>query len=251
VKENWMRLACDVTHYEGRKYLTIVDSGPSRFAVWKWISDESAQTVTSNFETVFLEFGPPEELLLDNSATFKSELLTAMCQRWNVRIRYRAAYRASGNAIVERHHSTVKRMAARARMSVLEAAFYYNFLPRDGQIADSCPYRKIYRHRWRCPLQPRKPERTTSSWRTNLQTGDSVLVKPPGARCTTQWRIGTVTCITPEGAVEVDGVHRHVGDIRELPTLENHEENERGSGLSNGYSLRDRATLRPPRRYPE
>jgi len=123
VKENWMRLACDVTHYEGRKYLTIVDSGPSRFAVWKWINDESAQTVTSNFETVFLEFGPPEELLLDNSASFKSELLTAMCQRWNVRIRYRAAYRASGNAIVERHHSTVKRMAARARMSVLEAAF--------------------------------------------------------------------------------------------------------------------------------
>ena len=137
VSKNWERLACDVTHYGAQKFLTMIDSGPSRFVIWKPIAEESARTIVSNFEKVFLEFGPPDELLLDNSATFKSELLVAMCRRWSVKIRYRAAYRASGNGVVERHHRTVKRMAARAGTSVLEAAFYYNFLPREGTNAAS------------------------------------------------------------------------------------------------------------------
>lgn len=263
VSKNWRRLACDVTHYGAHKFLTFVDSGPSRYAIWKPITEESARTVVSNFETVFLEFGPPEELLLDNSATFKSELLVAMCQRWGVQIRYRAAYRASGNGVVERHHRTIKRMAARAGMSVLEAAFYYNFLPREGTNAASCPYRRIFRYRRRCPLQSTKPAKVTAK-KPLFNTGERVVVKPPGARCTTPWRVGTVTSISTDGIVEVDGVHRHVSDIRRLPEssessggsesdLESCNDSEEDSAVvrREPYSLRDRATLQPPRRFPD
>ena len=263
VRRNWNRLACDVTHYGTQKFLTLVDSGPSRFAIWKPIAEESARTVVSNFETVFLEFGPPEELLLDNSATFKSELLVAMCQRWGVRIRYRAAYRASGNGIVERHHRTVKRTAARTGMTVLEAVFYYNFLPREGTNAASCPYRRIFRYRRRCPLQPSKPAKVDTR-RPPFSAGDRVVVKPPGARCTTPWRVGTVTSVTPDGVIEVDGVHRHVGDIRGLPESSESsggsDSDSESSGESEGdsadirrepYCLRDRALLQQPRRFPD
>ena len=240
-----------------------MDSGPSRFAIWKPIAEESARTVVSNFETVFLEFGPPEELLLDNSATFKSELLVAVCQRWGVRIRYRAAYRASGNGIIERHHRTIKRTAARAGMTVLEAVFYYNFLPREGTNAASCPYRRIFRYQRRCPLQPSRPAKVKTG-RPPFSAGDQVVVKPPGARCTTPWRVGTVTSVTPDGVIEVDGVHRHVGDIRGLPESSESsggsESDSESSGESEGdsavicrepYCLRDRALLQPPRRFPE
>ena len=35
VCENWRRVGVDVTHLEGRHYLTIIDCGPSRFAIWR------------------------------------------------------------------------------------------------------------------------------------------------------------------------------------------------------------------------
>ena len=51
-----------------------------------------------------------------------------------------------------------------------------------------------------------------------LKVGDSVYVKPGGARCTTTWRRAHVTRVTPEGAIEVEGLHRHVGDVRHVET---------------------------------
>ena len=34
--KNWIRLACNVTHYKGKTFLTIIDCGPSRYCIWKW-----------------------------------------------------------------------------------------------------------------------------------------------------------------------------------------------------------------------
>jgi len=34
VEGNWHRVALDVTHYEGRLFLSMVDCGPSRFKIW-------------------------------------------------------------------------------------------------------------------------------------------------------------------------------------------------------------------------
>ena len=41
VEDDWKRLALDVTHHGCQKYLTIVDCGPSRFAIWRNIQNES------------------------------------------------------------------------------------------------------------------------------------------------------------------------------------------------------------------
>ena len=37
VGEVWQGLGMDVTHYHREHYLTLIDCGPSRFAVWRWI----------------------------------------------------------------------------------------------------------------------------------------------------------------------------------------------------------------------
>ena len=34
VMDNWKRLAMDITHHNGENYLTIIDCGPSSFAIW-------------------------------------------------------------------------------------------------------------------------------------------------------------------------------------------------------------------------
>ena len=74
VKENWRRLACDVTHYQNRRYLTMIDCGPSRFSIWKVIASESAQELSNVVEGIFREMGPPCEMLLDNYSSFRSSL---------------------------------------------------------------------------------------------------------------------------------------------------------------------------------
>ena len=251
VEENWVRIACDVTHYRGNLYLTLVDSGPSRFAVWKPILDESASSIQRAFLTLFREMGPPHEILLDNSQTFRSSALHELCDRWGVRMIYRAAYRPSGNAIVERNHRTIKRIAARTGGDVLDAVFWYNYLPCEGTDPTSAPCQRLFRQPWRNPLE--RPADSQQRRQPEFSAGDAVFVKPPGARCTTRWKEGHVTRVSPEGAVEVDGVHRHVGDIRRIfldPPSSDDEEDEEDEDVSGeetdpGVRRSDRITAQP------
>ena len=247
VCENGVRISCDVTHYKGTLFLTLVDSGPSRFAAWKPIQNESAQSVCQAFLSYFREMGPPHEILLDNSSTFKSISLRELCASWGVQMIYRAAYRPSGNAIVERNHRTVKRMAARSGGDILDAVFWYNYLPREGMDPTSSPSRHLFRHRCRNPME--RPRESRQREQPGFSQGDTVFVKPPGARCTTRWKEGRVTRVTPAGAVEVDGVHRHVGDIRRvfLESSESEAEDTEGSGEESQMEVRrsDRVTAQP------
>ena len=74
VDENWKRLAIDVTHYRGITYLSMIDCGPSRFAIWKALSHERTENIIKQLREVFLERGPVAEILVDNGTAFKSQL---------------------------------------------------------------------------------------------------------------------------------------------------------------------------------
>ena len=49
-----------------------------------------------------------------------------------------------------------------------------------------------------------------------VQVGEEVWVKPPNARCTTQWGRGRVTAINSRNNVSVDGMPRHILDLRKV-----------------------------------
>lgn len=151
---------------------------------------------------------------LDNSATFQSDLLVNACKEWGVRVIYRAAHRPAGNGIIERHHRTVKRMAARCDESPLMAVYWYNYLPLFARQSSSAPHRQLFRRQWRNPLLPARGLRPRMPNAGGFAEGDVVLVKPPGAKCTTPWSMGAVTGVTEENAIEVDDVHPHVADLR-------------------------------------
>ena len=65
-------------------------------------------------------------------------------------------------------------------------------------------------------LPPAKME--TSS---QVSVGDRVWVKPPGGSCTTRWSEGRVTGVTSENNVSVNGVPRHILDVRRMVENEN------------------------------
>ena len=214
----WGRVAIDTTHYGKDLYLTVIDCGPSRYTVWRRINTESSAVVAAVLEAVFAELGPPPEVLLDNSAAFRSAEVQQLFDKWAVRPRFRCAYRASGNGIVERVHRTVKRVAARSSISPLEAAFWYNLAPVDRN-PDSAPSTVLFSsgYRWRNPSMQMPDAVPVAGGGSRFCVGDVVFVKPPLPRCTTQWPTGRITAILSEQAVEVDGIPRHVADCRSAP----------------------------------
>ena len=228
VDRDWRRLAVDVTHVKdeisGRasKYLTIVDCGPSRYAVWKKIRDESAQEIRYHLESIFSERGPPDEIIFDNYTSFKSKEVLTLLKDWSVAPHYRCAYKPEGNGIVERNHRTIKRMAARSKSSVEKMLFYYNNSPRSGCKPPIVPSERVYCYKIRLPgihaheCDPcdTSEEALESSVDSPYRVGDLVFVKPPRPSCTEKWGRGRVTDVLSKRSVEVDGVARHLSDVR-------------------------------------
>lgn len=216
VAGNWERLAADVTHFAGRPYLTFIDCGPSRFTLWKRLSGESTAEICERLEDVCREHGPPQELLLDNALSFKSGQFVGVCHKWGIYIRYRCAHRASGNGIVERVHRTIKRMAARSGSSVLDMTYWYNIAPKERVLTDSIPAENLFTYEWRVPRSYDR-SRGIDQLVPGYWVGQRVFVKPGQSGCTTVWPEGRITRVVSSLQVEVDGVPRHVADVRPVP----------------------------------
>lgn len=232
VEECWSRLALDVTHYRGKSYLTMIDCGPSRFALWREVRSENAVDVSFHMEQVFRERGPPDEVLMDNSTAFRSFRVAELCREWNVNRRFRAAYRPEGNSIVERSHRTIKRMAARSDASPLKMVFWYNLAAKDGLDGDTAPCQMVHGYSWRHPEVVRARDEREELIDHPYRVGDGVLVKPPDGRCSSHWSRGRVSRLVSANNVEVDGVPRHVLDIRRLFVEEDDDDDDGEAGAT-------------------
>ena len=192
---DWIRLAADVTHYNGRCYLSVVDCGPSRFTIWRELANESSASIVPQFRQIFRERGPPEELLLDNGGAFRSAALSELLDFWDVRATDRCAYRPSGNSIVERNHRTIKRMAARTNGDPLDMVFFYNSTPKDGICEKTVPSACLHRYEWRVPGISATRSQRDCEGDGKFACGEEVYVKPPSARCTSLWPKGRITSL--------------------------------------------------------
>ena len=219
----WERLGVDVTHHRGQSFLSVVDCGPSRYGIWRQLRRSDAAEITGHLEAVFLEYGAPGELLLDNATEFRSHRMRVFAARWGVRLRFRGVYEAGGNGITERHHRTIKVMAARQGCSIAEAVHRYNMTPRDGERAETAPAAGLFQRVGRdLPVvtadrtDTRPPPEPAVERAGGYQVGDRVWVRRRGAptRCTDVSRPGTVTRIVSDQVVEVDGVPWHVRCLR-------------------------------------
>ena len=216
IDKPWYRLAIDVTHFHHRKFLTVVDCGPGRFALWRELKHETVECIVAVLNQIFEERGPAQELLMDNAAVFKSRTFEKFCQEWNVQRYFRAAYRPHGNGIIERHHRTIKSISERANIDPTKAVFWYNCTPRKHLEEQTVPYRSVYVYDWINPLRVVQNESIEDAVDSRVELGDEVWVKPPNARCTSHWGRGVVTNINSNNNVSVDGVPRHILDVRRV-----------------------------------
>ena len=209
----WKRLSMDVTHVGARQYLTVIDNGPSRFAVWRHLRRQDSASVIDELEQLFCERGPPEEILTDNATAFRSRTFKEFAERWGVAMRFRSAHQPSGNGIVERCHRTVKRAVARTACTVQEALYWYNVTPKDDINAESAPANELYRYEVRVRGIDANA-RGTGVVICRFSVGDRVWVRDPSHKCDVESSIGTITNVISAQTVEVDGMPRHVCDLR-------------------------------------
>ena len=117
------------------------------------------------------------EILADNGTAFTSEQFRKFADSWGVRLRFRCAYVASGNGIIERNHRSVKTISTRKDCTVSEAVYWYNVTPKDDVSPSTVPADALHRYHFRMkgietnPL----PEREVSGER--IKEGDVVWVK--------------------------------------------------------------------------
>lgn len=229
--EVWKKLSCDITHVEGKPYLTVIDMG-SRFTVWRTICSQTASEVIERFREIFADFGPPAFLLTDNGAVFRSGEFKRFMVEWGVHLQYSCAYRPQGNGISERNHRTVKTMRARSSNPVEECVFWYNTSNDHGKPS---PYSLLFHANSRKPGVNRQREMNCESvhkWLTlqgNLDeinrenpysVGELVYLRSPDGRCDSMWSgPHRVTSINSNVAVELDsdGVNRHIAHIKRVP----------------------------------
>ena len=257
VERTWERLAMDVTHFRGRLYLTLVDCGPSRYAIWRELRHSDAGEIVRHLETIFLERGAPAEILTDNATEFRGRVMMAFAARWDVRMRYRAVHEPGGNSIVERHHRTVKVMATRQDCSVPEAVHRYNATPKDGRDASTAPMHGVLRQAGSDlrvqshESRPAGPPIATARPPGVFRVGDPVWARKRGERCTAVSREGVVTNVLSPQTVEVDGVPWHVRNIRHRLTCHGGAEIAPNDGDPPSTGETDFALPVPPSRVPE
>ena len=159
---------------------------------------------------MFSEKGPPAELLTDNGAAFSRVEFGRFAENWGIQLRFRCAYVPPGNGIVERCHRTIKHIAARTRCSIMEALYWYN-----DATASTAPANAIYNYRVGVKgIDTIPPLGHVNSGPYNV--GDAFLVKTPHGRCLTQFKKGMVTGIYSPISVLINGIPRHIRDLRQL-----------------------------------
>ena len=69
----WNRLGIDITNVGSQLYLTIIDCGPSHFALWWLLHRQETGSKINQLESIFYDRGPPAKILTDNGVAFSSE----------------------------------------------------------------------------------------------------------------------------------------------------------------------------------
>ena len=212
---SWERLSVDYTKFANFTFLTMLDCH-SGFTIWRKVGSESADALCAEMNTIFLEWGPPAELLTDNGPSFISDKFNGFLTSWGVSHISACAYRPQGNP-VERIHRTVKAMASRSGKSPLQVVFWVNRLPDHTGLT---PLEKLGKS-WSVFLpnvtQSVSKEKLFDPVQMVLSPGDKVFVKPSNAKCISKWNLGTVTKLLSDNKVEVDGMPRHITHLRKMP----------------------------------
>ena len=94
--------------------------------------------------------------------------------------------------------------------------YWYNVAPKDeiDSATATAPANKLYNYEVRLLGIERVQHSEPRAIDVPYDVGDAVWVKPSQNRCHTKYNLGTVMRVVSEQTIEVDGMPRHVRDLR-------------------------------------
>ena len=88
------------------------------------------------------------------------------------------------------------------------------------------PQRSVFRYEWRHPRVNPTVAAEAEKDPAEVRIGEEVWMKPPNSQCTSQWRRGVTTDINSRNNISVDGMPRHILDIRRVVDSSDESEDE-------------------------
>ena len=122
----------------------------------------------------------------------------------------------------------MKHIAARMHCLIQEAVYWHNVTPQDSVSHPTAPANKIYRYEVRVKGVD-APIMSSGPGCSYYQVGNRVWFKMAQNRCTTKFHKGQVTEVISPQSVLVDGVPRHVKDLRPWHSLTSLKEDSDGT----------------------
>ena len=84
VHEIWDHLGMNITHYNHRYFLTLIDCCPTQFSIWFPLFQQYTAHMIQQLESVFFERGSPMEILIDNDTAFCSQQFRWFVDKWGI-----------------------------------------------------------------------------------------------------------------------------------------------------------------------
>lgn len=82
ISNTWYQVGMDITHYQGRHYLLLIDSGPTRFSVWRHLRWQYVASIIDHLEVK--EHSLSTEMLADSDTAFCSNPFRVFMNEWGV-----------------------------------------------------------------------------------------------------------------------------------------------------------------------
>ena len=108
----------------------------------------------------------------------------------------------------------MKRIAVRKHCTIAEAVYCYNVAPKDDIDSATVPANKLYNYEVRLLGLDHVLHSEPGVIDSPYDVGDTAWVKPSENRCHTKYKLGTVTRVVSEQTMEVDGMPRHLRELR-------------------------------------
>ena len=89
-------------------------------------------------------------------------------------------------------------------------------MPKDNMSSATAPANMVYRYHIQLKRINGTSVPTHNQQQAVFKPGDRVWVKTPHGRCTTKYKVGHVTGITSALNITVDGMPRHMKELRPI-----------------------------------
>ena len=109
----WQKIASDLFHFQGKKYLLVVDYF-SRFIEIALLSSSNASTVLMHMKSIFARHGCPETMVTDGGPPYSSKEFRQFAAKYGFHHIFSSPEYPQGNSEAERAVQTIKELLKKA-----------------------------------------------------------------------------------------------------------------------------------------